>query len=128
MKTPIPILFSIALLAVSPAIAQETAGVAPATGQPFDTVTEPETNPSLSDDFDEAPLGNRTFIPHALEVRPFTPPPPPVVKRLPAVRVDAAVSLGRFCRYWHFLHLLEHPVRHSNHISRSGWSGRDEVK
>ncbi len=34
----------------------------------------------------------RTFIPHLLEVKPFTPPPPPVVKRLPAVRVDAAVT------------------------------------
>ena len=92
MKTPIPILFSIALLAASPAIAQETSGVAPATGQPVDTVTEPETNPSLSDDIADATLGNRTVIPHALEVRPFTPPPPPVVKRLPAVRVDAAVT------------------------------------
>ena len=93
MKTPIPTLLSIALLAAFPAIAQETAGVAPATGQPVDTVTEPETNPSLPDEIADAALGNRTFIPHALEVRPFTPPPPPVVKRLPAVRVDSAVTL-----------------------------------
>ena len=34
----------------------------------------------------------RTFIPHSLELQPFIPPPPPVVKRLPAVRVDAAVT------------------------------------
>ncbi len=40
----------------------------------------------------DASLGKRTFIPHALKVRPFTPPPPPVVKRLPAMRVDAAVT------------------------------------
>jgi hypothetical protein len=40
----------------------------------------------------DASLGKRTFIPHALKVQPFTPPPPPVVKRLPAVRVDAAVA------------------------------------
>ena len=40
----------------------------------------------------DASLGKRTFIPHALKVEPFTPPPPPVVKRLPAVRVDAAVT------------------------------------
>ena len=67
--------------------------MAPATGQPVDTVTALETNPSLSDDIADASLGNRTFIPHALEVRPFTPPPPPVVKRLPAVQVDASVTL-----------------------------------
>ena len=35
----------------------------------------------------------RTLIPHPLEVPPFTPPPPPVVKRLPAVRVDSAVTV-----------------------------------
>ena len=40
----------------------------------------------------DASLGKRTFIPHALKVEPFTPPPPPVVKRLPAMRVDAAVT------------------------------------
>ena len=40
----------------------------------------------------DASLGKRTFIPHALKVEPFTPPPPPVVKRLPAIRVDAAVT------------------------------------
>jgi len=38
------------------------------------------------------PTTARTLIPHSLEVPPFAPPPPPVVKRLPAVRVDAAVS------------------------------------
>ena len=92
MKTQIPILFSIALLAVSPAIAQETAEEAPATDQPVDTTAEPEMNPIQPDDIIDASLGNRTFIPHALEVPPFTPPPPPVVKRLPAVRVDAAVT------------------------------------
>jgi hypothetical protein len=90
VKTPIPILFSIALLAASPVIAQEAAGVAPATDQPVDTVPEPEM--ILPDDIADPSLGNRTFIPHVLEVLPFTPPPPPVVKRLPAVRVDAAVT------------------------------------
>ena len=93
MKTPIPILLSIALLAASPVIAQETVEVAPATDQPVDTVTAPVINPLRPDDIADASLGNRTFIPHALEVQPFTPPPPPVVKRLPAVRVDAAVTL-----------------------------------
>jgi hypothetical protein len=92
VKTPIPILFSIALLAASSVVAQEAVEVAPATDQPVDTVTDPEMNPSLPDEIADTALGNRTFIPHALEVRPFTPPPPPVVKRLPAVRVDAAVT------------------------------------
>ena len=94
MKTPISILLTIALIAVSPAIAQEqeAAEAAPATDPAVDTITEPEMNPSLPEDIADADLGKRTFIPHALEVRPFTPPPPPVVKRLPAVRVDAAVT------------------------------------
>lgn len=36
-----------------------------------------------------ADKSHRTFIPQSLEVTPFTPPPPPLVKRLPFVRVDA---------------------------------------
>lgn len=43
MKTPIPILFSIALLAVSPAIAQEAAGVDPATAQAEPVAADLET-------------------------------------------------------------------------------------
>ena len=39
-----------------------------------------------------APTAVHTFIPHSLEVTPFSPPPPPVLKRLPVVRVDAAVT------------------------------------
>ena len=35
----------------------------------------------------------RTFIPTALEVRAFIPPPPPIEKTVPAMRVDAAVTL-----------------------------------
>ena len=34
----------------------------------------------------------RTFIPHTLELVPFTPPAPAVRERLPLVRLDAAVS------------------------------------
>ncbi len=92
MKTPIPTLFSIALLAAFPAVAQEVAKVDSATAQPVDAVTEAEAIPNLPDDIDSASLGKRTFIPHSLEVKPFTPPPPPVVKRLPVVRVDAATT------------------------------------
>lgn len=35
----------------------------------------------------------RSFIPHSLEVREFTPPAPVVPKQVPAMRVDAAVTL-----------------------------------
>lgn len=35
----------------------------------------------------------RTLIPHALEVPVFTPPAPPVVKQVPSMRVDAAVTI-----------------------------------
>lgn len=35
----------------------------------------------------------RTFIPHALEVKPFVPPIPAKRKALPAVRVDASVTV-----------------------------------
>lgn len=38
----------------------------------------------------EADIPAETRISHPLEVKPFTPPPPPVVKRLPSVRVEAA--------------------------------------
>lgn len=75
---------------VPPSVDPSTA--IPLPEQPIDAVTETEMNPSLSDDITGASRGKRTFIPHSLEVRPFTPPPPPVVKRLPAVRVDAAVT------------------------------------
>ena len=92
MKTPIPTFFSIALLAAFPAVAQETTKVDSATAQPFDAVTDAEANPNLPDDIDSVSPGKRTFIPHSLEVEPFTPPPPPVVKRLPVVRVDAATT------------------------------------
>ena len=40
----------------------------------------------------ESDIPIETGIPGPLEVTPFTPPPPPVVKRLPAVRVEAAVA------------------------------------
>lgn len=43
MKTPIPILFSIALLAASPVIAQETADVAPATAKAEPVAADSET-------------------------------------------------------------------------------------
>ena len=33
-----------------------------------------------------------TFIPHPLEVTPFVPPDPPPLKRMPPLRVDAAVA------------------------------------
>ncbi len=39
-----------------------------------------------------AALAGRTFIPSLLEVKPFTPPPPPVVKRLPAIRIDSSIT------------------------------------
>jgi hypothetical protein len=39
------------------------------------------------------PATARTLIPHALEVPAFTPPAPEVVKQVPAMRVDAAVSI-----------------------------------
>lgn len=60
-------------------------------GTPSEPATElePTNRPAATD---EAHLLKSTFIPHSLEVKPFTPPPPPVVKRLPAVRVDAAIS------------------------------------
>jgi hypothetical protein len=81
-------------------------GLLPLPGQ---EKTEPQLNVEIPDPIEEeiqsepaldlpddiaadASLGKRTFIPNALEVLPFTPPPPPVVKRLPAVRVDAAVT------------------------------------
>jgi hypothetical protein len=69
----------------------------PVTGQEQASppVTEEATvvaNTPDPDDIFDASHGMRTFIPHALEVLPFTPPPPPVVKRLPAVRVDASVT------------------------------------
>lgn len=59
------------------------------------TASKPELKPERidpSDEIDGAAHGKRTFIPHPLEVKPFTPPPPPVFKRLPAVRVDAVTS------------------------------------
>ncbi len=60
---------------------------------PIEEESQSEPAPDLQDDIAaDASPGKRTFIPHALEVQPFTPPPPPVVKRLPAVRVDAAVT------------------------------------
>lgn len=40
-----------------------------------------------------AATGARTFISDSLEVPAFTPPAPPVEKRVPAMRVDAAVIL-----------------------------------
>lgn len=46
--------------------------------------------PSVPEPSDPTAGEKRTFIPHSLEVTPFTPPPPPVVKRLSTVRVDAA--------------------------------------
>ncbi len=54
------------------------------------TQSAPDTNPS--DDIAGASSAKRTFIPQPLEVKPFTPPPPPVVKRLPAVRLEAAAT------------------------------------
>jgi hypothetical protein len=60
--------------------------------QPIDEIAGAETNSYLPDHIADTPLRDRTFIPHSLEVPPFTPPPPPVVKRLPVVRVDAAVT------------------------------------
>lgn len=39
------------------------------------------------------PTTARTLIPHSLEVPPFTPPVPAVVKQVPALRVDAAVTI-----------------------------------
>jgi hypothetical protein len=92
VKTPIPIFFALALLAFYHVIAQEVVEVSQTTEQPIDTVIEPEINPILPDGIVDTSLGMRTFIPHTLEVRPFTPPPPPVVKRLPAIRVDASVT------------------------------------
>ncbi|MEO7099956.1 MAG: hypothetical protein ABI162_11380 [Luteolibacter sp.] len=35
----------------------------------------------------------RTFIPHSLEVLAFTPPAPPVEKKVPAMRVDSAITV-----------------------------------
>ena len=35
----------------------------------------------------------RTFIPHSLEAPVFTPPAPPVEKKVPAMRVDSAITL-----------------------------------
>ena len=106
MKTLGFTIFSIALVATSPVFAQvantETAVLVPAApgtspelslpSQPIDTATEAEMNANLPDGIADAALANRTFIPHALTVQPFTPPPPPVVKRLPAVRVDSSVT------------------------------------
>ena len=92
MKTSIPIFFSIALLAAFPAVAQEVAKVVQTSAQPVNAGAEAEVNAKLPGDLAAASRGKRTFIPHSLEVRPFTPPPPPVVKRLPVVRVNAATS------------------------------------
>ena len=39
------------------------------------------------------PTAARTLIPHALEVPVFTPPAPAVVKQVPAMRVDASVTI-----------------------------------
>jgi hypothetical protein len=47
---------------------------------------------ALLNDSDRATLGKSAFIPHSLEVRTFTPPAPPEVKRLPAVQVHAATT------------------------------------
>ena len=88
MKVSIPSLLVFSLVSQFLA-AQE---VPPSAEQLIDTVTESGINPILSDDLAEVSLGKRTFIPHALAVRPFTPPPPPVVKRLPAMRIDANVT------------------------------------
>ena len=60
--------------------------------QPIDAVTETEVDFYLPDDIANTPLDERTYIPDLLEVPPFIPPPPPVVKRLPVVRVDASVT------------------------------------
>ena len=58
---------------------------------------DPPADPGSQPAGEEATIplpGNaaRTFIPRSLEVPPFTPPPPPVVKRLPAIRIDASVT------------------------------------
>ena len=63
-------------------VAQESA---PAVGAP---VGAAPAGPAIQ----RPELAARTCIPSLLEVKPFTPPPPPVVKRLPAVRVDASVT------------------------------------
>ena len=64
---------------------------APASDEPAVTDTASEAVPSLP--AQDVAATARTFIPSSLGVPLFTPPPPPVVKRLPAVRVDAAVTL-----------------------------------
>lgn len=101
MKTPICALLSIVLLSGSPAVAQEpnseTSAEDPSTAlsdpsQPIDELAGAEMDSYFPDYIADTPLRDRTFIPHSLEVLPFIPPPPPVVKRLPAVRVDAAVT------------------------------------
>jgi hypothetical protein len=80
-----PVVITVALLCQPVAGQEQTA--APAVEEATAVVGTPEP-----EDIAEASLGTRTFIPHTLEVPPFTPPPPPVVKRLPYVRVDASIT------------------------------------
>jgi hypothetical protein len=82
MKTS-PLVFAAVIAATASVRSQDAATTVPS-GEPETSITP---GPIA-----DASLATRTFIPHSLEVRPFTPPPPPVVKRLPAVRVDAAVT------------------------------------
>lgn len=85
--------FSLALLGAILTLHGQEEATPPANVEVSDSVVD--RNPAElepSDESDAAALGKRTFIPHSLEVKPFTPPPPPVVKRLPTVRVDAATT------------------------------------
>jgi hypothetical protein len=64
---------------------------APASDEP--AITDTGNGAAPAGPLQDVAATARTFIPSSLGVPLFTPPPPPVVKRLPAVRVDAAVTL-----------------------------------
>lgn len=52
-----------------------------------------EGPPSSSGAIAPVPPAARTYIPSILEVLPFTPPAPPVEKKVPAMRIDSAITV-----------------------------------
>jgi len=88
---PIPLVL-VAVMGISASVrSQEQVASAPANDSTAAPAIASPAMPGVTRPI--LPTSARTLIPHSLAVPHFTPPPPPVVKRLPAVRVDSAVTL-----------------------------------
>lgn len=92
MKTLITSVFLSGLLAVFQVTAQEVKIVGNNPTAPTQSMDAAIAQNSVAGDSNDAEPSIQTFIPSALEVLVFNPPPPPVAKRLPSVRVNAAVT------------------------------------